>query len=566
MMIHFRKLRLTFTLSNFNFNFSHLKPSQNPRFVHTTKKQPFQSEKKFPPTSIKEAQSALLEYLHSTRSLQFLDADNMCKNSPFFLQDLLTRVQIQKDNKRDLKKSITRYLCYHPINEFEPFFESMGLRPSEYANLVPKDMIFLNDDVLLMENYHILCNYGVPRNKMGRVFKEAPQLFHYEHGVLAMKLQAYENLGVAPSTLVKVVVLSPCLLVGDVNLQFVKVMEKLKGLVANGGSDWIERYLLDGGGCCCNWGLMYELLCLLGKICSEEQLGDVIRNHPCVVESGGTTLSLIGFLLKFGLSVNQICLIFMEFPQIQVGKFFKNLRQCFLFLSEIDMQAAEIGKIFQSHSLMLGSSTLKKTTSLLCNLNVGKKRLCRFVQDNPLEMRNWFLGRKIPPLGNSNEDQISKALKTEFLLRLGYVENSEEMKEAFKLFRGKGTELQERFDFIVKAGLDYGDVREMVRVYPQILNQTTDRISMKLEHLVKEGYPISTLVIFPSFLSYTTPRVKLRLSMYNWLQDHGAADPGLALSTVIACSEKVFVKEYVNRHPSGPQVWQDLKTRIFSEY
>ncbi|KAE9615849.1 hypothetical protein Lal_00017427 [Lupinus albus] len=558
-MFHFRKLRLTFTFPIFNFSpKTHLKPSQNPRFLQTTKNSPIlQSEKKFTPTTIREAQSALLEYLHSTRSLQFTDADNICKNSPFFIQDLLRKVKIRKESVSDMKKSISRYLCYHPINEFEPFFESMGLRPSEYVCLLPKDMIFLNDDVVLMENYHTLCNYGVPRNKMGMIFKEAPQLFRYENGVLSKKIQAYENLGVAPSTLVKVVTLSPSLLVGDVNVQFVKVVDKLKGLVAKGGSDWIERHLLD-----CNWGLMLELLCLLGKVCSEEQLGDVIHNHPRVVESGGTTLSLIGFLLKFGLSVKQICLVFLEFPQIRADQFLKNLRQCFVFLNEIEMQAAEIGKIFQSHSLMLGSSTLKKTNSLLCNLNVGKKRLCRFVEENPQEIRNWAVGMKVQPLENSNEDQISKEHKIEFLLGLGYVENSEEMKKAFKLFRGRGTELQERFDFIVEAGLDCEVVREMITVYPQILNQSTDRINFKIELLVKEGYPISSLVNFPSFLSYTPGRVKLRLSMYNWLKDHGAADPGLSLSTVIACSEKVFVKQYVNRHPSGPQAWQDLKAQI----
>ncbi|KAK7259504.1 hypothetical protein RIF29_25112 [Crotalaria pallida] len=565
-MTHFRKLRLTFTFSNFNFNFNFppktlFKPSQNPSFLHTAKESSLlQPEKKFPPTVIREAQSALLDYLHSTRSLQFVDADNMCKNSPFFINDLLSKVRIRKESKLDMKKMISRYLCYHPINEFEPFFESMGLRPSEYGSLLPKDLIFLHDDAVLMENYHTLCNYGFPRNKMGRIFKEAPQLFRYEAGVLAAKIRAYEKLGITQSALVKVVTLSPCLLVGDVNVQFVKVVEKLKGFVAEGGSDWIEQHLLDS-----NWGLMLELLSLLGKICSEKELGDVIRNHPCVVESGGTTLSLIGFLLKFGLSVNQIHLVFLKFPPIQVDMFLKNLRQCFMFLSEIEMPAAEIGKIFQSRSLMLGSSTIKKTNSLLGNLNAGKKRLCRFIKDNPQEIGNWVIGKKIQPLENSNEDEISKAHKIEFLLRLGYVENSEEMNQAFKLFRGKGTELQERFDVIVEAGLDYEVLREIVTVYPQILNQSTDRINLKIEQLLKIGYPISTLVNFPAFLSYTPQRVKLRLSMYNWLKDHGAAYHGLALSSVIACSEKVFVKQFVNRHPSGPQIWQNLKTRIDSE-
>jgi hypothetical protein len=91
-------------------------------------------------------------------------------------------------------------------------------------------------------------------------------------------------------------------------------------------------------------------------------------------------------------------------------------------------------------------------------------------------------------------------------------------------------------------------------------------IQMKIDFLVNDlGYPISSLVTFPSLLSYTCQRVNLRLSMYNWLKDQGKADPRLSLSTVVACSDDTFRKQYVNRHPRGPQVWQDLKKRFCSE-
>ncbi|XP_004493712.1 transcription termination factor MTEF18, mitochondrial-like [Cicer arietinum] len=558
-MIGFRKPRLT-TFTFFDVN---LKPSLNPRF-HTTKpKLPSKS-------TIKEAQSALLEYLHSTRSLQFLDADNMCKNSPFFLQNLVQET-LKNDKSLNTKRSISRYLRYHPINEFEPFFESLGLKPSEYAPFLPRGMIFLYDDTLLMENYHILCNYGVPRSKMWKFFKLAPQVFRFENGVLNSKLTAYENLGIGSSILVDAITVSPCLLVGDVNVEFVKVVEKLKSIVSkcgDGDSCWIEWHFLDEASC--NWGFMLEVLCLLSNVdFSEEQLAEIIRRRPCVVfeESGGTTLSMIGFLMKFGLSVNQIALVFLEFPQIPMVNFFANLRRCFQLLTQIEMEAAEIGKIFQSHTLFVGSFTLKTTKSLLGCLNVGKRRLCKMVQDNPHVMKNWVLGRKVQPLVSTKEaeEEKSRARKMEFLTSLGYVENTKQMNSAIKVFRGKGAELQKRFDFIVKAGLTREDVCRMIRVSPQILNQNTDRVKMKIEYLVKEGYSVSDLVTFPSYLSYTPIRFKLRMSMYNWLKEQGAAEQGLALSTIIACTDKVFIQQYVNRHPSGLQVWEDLQKEIQSE-
>lgn len=174
------------------------------------------------------------------------------------------------------------------------------------------------------------------------------------------------------------------------------------------------------------------------------------------------------------------------------------------------------------------------------------------------------MGTKVVPL--PREDHQSKSMKTRFLMDLGYAESSNKLNEALKVFRGKGTEIQERFDCLVTAGLDRKDVSEMVIVSPQILNQSTSVLETKIDFLVNElGYPVSTLVTFPSYLSYTIERVRLRLSMHNWLKDQGKINSPLSLSTVIACSDKYFLRQYVKRHPRGPQVWEDLKKKIYSQ-
>ncbi|KAK8476784.1 hypothetical protein V6N11_021136 [Hibiscus sabdariffa] len=104
----------------------------------------------------------------------------------------------------------------------------------------------------------------------------------------------------------------------------------------------------------------------------------------------------------------------------------------------------------------------------------------------------------------------------------------------------------------------------MVRASPQILNQSKAVIQSKLDILVRElGVPLSCLILFPSYLSYTTQRVRLRLAMYNWLKDQEKVEPDLALSTLVSCSDKLFLSRYVNSHPSGLQVWQDLKSKTY---
>lgn len=152
------------------------------------------------------------------------------------------------------------------------------------------------------------------------------------------------------------------------------------------------------------------------------------------------------------------------------------------------------------------------------------------------------------------------------MLELGFVENSDELKKALKVFRGKGWELQERFDCLVKAGLDRKDVARMIKSCPQVLNQSKEAIEAKVDFLINGlGYPVSSLLSFPSFVNYTSKRAKLRYTMYDWLRDQGKADPLLALSTIIATSEELFMRAYVSQHPNGPQVWEELKKQIYSD-
>ncbi|KAE8661214.1 Mitochondrial transcription termination factor family protein [Hibiscus syriacus] len=394
----------------------HFAIRQNPRF-YMTKGSVLRDGKdgfRISRTTLKEAQAALLEYLHSTRSIQFIHAENMSKNSPHFLRKLLEKVEIVTDARR----SVSRFLRYHPINEFEPFFESLGLKHWEYTPLLPRDMMFLSDDCLLLENYRALCEFG---------------------------LQAYLELGLSQSFMVKIIVCSPHVLIGDVDMKFIKVLEILKST----GFDyvWIEEHLSEKESY--NWSMIFHVLSFFREICCSSKL------------------------------------------------------------------------------------------------------------------------HRVRPLPDSGEDIESQKLKMKFLLDLGYGENPDMMKKAFKVFNGRGGELQERFDSIVNAGLEKEDVSEMVRVSPQILNQSKDVIQSKIDILVNElGFPLSSLISFPSYLAYMTQRVRLRWAVYNWLKDQEIV-PDLALSTLVSCSEKFFLSRCyrccLRIHDFGsPSLHSYIETRAVS--
>ncbi|XP_006354040.2 uncharacterized protein [Solanum tuberosum] len=447
MMKHLQKLTAPFILK-WGYVFNNSKPIfgsfQKVRFYASAKKPKLKQEEEeechIPRAVKKEAQAVLLDYLHSTRSLQFMDAEHMSKNSPFFLSNLLQRI----DNENDIRRSLTRFLRYHPINEFEPFFESIGLKPCQYLPFLPRDLMFLNDDHRLLDNYHILCNYGISRNKIGRIFAEAPEIFRYDSGVLDLKLASFHGVGIDQSIVVKLVSASPYLLIGNVHKEFFQVVEELKKTGVE--YSWIEEQL---NGDSIDWSHLFELICFLNGLgLTDQQLGKLICQVPGLLFdcSGRTTFSLIGFWLKFGIQIPKLLDVFLHLPQIPITTFVFNMRQCYLFLIEIEMPVLEIGTIIHSYPTLLGSCVLKKATSLLTTLNTGKKRLCSVIKENPEFLRNLVRGAKVERLPIAEEELRSKMMKTKFLLDLGFAENSSGMEKALKLFRGKGVELQERFD------------------------------------------------------------------------------------------------------------------------
>ncbi|GFQ05443.1 hypothetical protein PHJA_002688400 [Phtheirospermum japonicum] len=480
----------------------------------------------------------------------------MSKNTPDFFDKLLKRVEV---GDSQVGRSLARFLRYHPINEFEPFFESIGLKPSEYSSFLPQNFMFLIDDKLLLENYHVLCNYGVARNRIGKIYREARVVFGYDYGVLVSKLRSFEDLGLKQSLVAKIIASSPRLLIGNVDRDFVEVLEKLRK--AGIDYDWLEEHInVDDT---YDWKCMLELMRVLSKlVLSEGQLRQIFTLHPDILLecSGRVTFCLFGFLLKFGCTLSNVQTVFLEFPEIPVMKFANNLFRCYDFFVEINMDTQDIGKIMCSYPTVLGSCQPKKVKSLLSSLNCGQKQLCRMVKDDPPVLKKWVLGLKVNPLQKQKRVVKVKILKTEFLSSIGFVKDSEEMEKALKKFRGKVVELQQRFDCLVKFGLSREDVVDMIKATPQILNQSIDVIEAKVDFFVKElGYPVSDLVTYPKLLSYTIERVKLRLLMYKWLKGKMAVRANLTLSTLLSYSEEKFVKIYVNAHPRGHEYWKRLK-------
>ncbi|EPS69965.1 hypothetical protein M569_04799, partial [Genlisea aurea] len=508
-----------------------------------------------------EAQSVLLDYFHSTRGLQFSDAENMSKNTPEFFDALTNRVFVSNDS--EVSRSLIRFLRYHPVNEFEPFFESIGLNPSEYSSYLPRTLMFLNEDELLMENYTLLCNYGFPKNRIGKIYKEATEFFTMESGVLKSKLQFFEDSGLKQSVVAKVIATAPYLLTGKMNQEFIEFIETLSKLGIK--LSWLEKHISFDDSY--DWKRIWNLVCFLnGLDFTGQDLKEVFMHHPYLLfeRSGSAAFSFISFMSKLGSTRGDIRNAFITFPKTSSAmRFLTRLHNSYRFLLEIKMEFPDIGSMVRLHPNILGSCALKRVNTVLTNLNCSTRTLCKLAKEDPQVLKKWCLGIKSAPLDKETRYVKTRRLRSKFLMSIGLVEKSKEFEKALKLFRGRAFELGDRFNCLIKMGLSREKAIEMVKSTPQVLNQTAESIEAKISHFVNVmGYSLEDLRRHPEIASYTIARVKLRLLTYKWLREEGVVRPNLAMCTLLTGPDGEFLRRYVVRHPKGMERWESLKKQV----
>ncbi|KAM3407108.1 hypothetical protein ACQJBY_000894 [Aegilops geniculata] len=294
---------------------------------------------------------------------------------------------------------------------------------------------------------------------------------------------------------------------------------------------------------------------------TKDDIGKVVRKNPDLLLewSGGMLRSVLSSMQRVGSGKRELLDLFLNYPNLRSEDVGWNISTGARFLDDIGMSRDDVKKFLDSHGWIFGAAPMKATSTILGQLNVGKARLRRIIMEEPRQLMNYKIGSKVSRLPRCKPDPCVNE-KREFLRRIGFVEGSEDMEKALKAIRGKGANLQDKYNKLVEKGLDPEDVAHMVKMAPRILNQKTDAIAYKISFLVHvAGYPLSALAAFPRYLEFTVHKSKLKMLMYSWLLQRGLAAPQLTLSTVLASSETEFTKAHVYKVPMGREVWWKFK-------
>ncbi|GLJ18073.1 hypothetical protein SUGI_0318850 [Cryptomeria japonica] len=563
------------------------------------------------PVNVKhQVQQVLQDYLYYTREFNFTDARDISINAPCFIHKLLSRVRQKKDLTRALKKR----LLYNPINEFEPFFESIGIKPCDIHSLLPQDQLFMKESQALLAAVSTLSNIGFPRQELGKLYKEHPNVFICSSKELQNKLQFYENLGVSKASLVRIIISCPSVLNDDLYRNFMVVIIGLNCFQLEKSRN---SCLMDSN--LHNRGITLEnLMLLVGIGCSWDEISKFFYTKSDLLNNGSeeSLRSIIEFLSSLGIQRENICSCVLTCPEIlnpelvksmeigaaSVGLYQETREKIDSYRGKlIKLLECTVGMVFEKQNF---SAFIKKhlknplwkvdPKNIQFMLSDGVNVVNKASPKNPENIQLMLLDgvdvvNKASPenfqsimmegvdLANRKKDLVvdrflqkhSASVREiqmcehlhrliprhtlNIFLKVGLAKSSKKMNEAVSRIECTSDKLQERFSYLLGLGLPFCAVCKILWWSPTILSQSLNSLQKKADFLFRSvSNPLQVLESYPIYLNYSLKRrIMPRYKLYKWLRSNNVLKSELGITSIIRLSEKSFEKKYVMIHSEG---------------
>ncbi|KAL7203866.1 hypothetical protein ACSBR2_017008 [Camellia fascicularis] len=515
---------------------------------------------RYRPKAIHLAQKALTDYLHTTRSLPFIYAEHISKNALFSLSDVASKVHFSPST---FFKSFQRFLRYHPINEFEFFYESIGINYHEINGFLPPNKFFLSEDSRVLNAAFAFSGFGFPWNRLGELYREEISIFSKNPGELSRKLHGFKDYGFGSVTVIGICLVFPYVLNGETELgnEISALFDDLGKLFVDfdllncveGNVDaWIEV--------CRKIKLFYDLGCEKGKM--GELMGkrkSIFLEYPEEV-----LINKVEFFCRLSVNKSDVGLLILERPEILDFDLEDQMISVLGLLKHFGMNTKELKSISEKYPYVLGRHKMVNLPHVMRALDLqewffnkmrsGKHHLlCTYVIGNE-DLDKDYKGSL--DIIQSSRTSIHTLQKLNFLHGIGFGENNLTTKILANL-HGTSSELQERFDCLLRNGIQFSKLCKMVTLSPKILNQNTEIIEQKMKFLCQGiGYSLEYLDPFPAYLCYDLEkRIKPRCRFHMWLIEKGLCAKKYSLSSMIATSEKNFIARVFGIHPAAPKQW-----------
>ena len=454
---------------------------------------------------------------------------------------------------------------YHPINEFEFFFESIGITREEISGFLPPNKLFFAEDRRVLNAAGALSVFGFPWNKLGILCKAEASIFNKDADNLSRRLCEFKGYGLNTVSVIGICLAFPFVLGGngDLGVEARALFDDLKrifvdfdlgSLVEENVDSWYEI--------CRKIRLFYDLGCEKGKI--GELMG---KSRNFFLEYPEDVLvRKIDFFCRLNVRKADIGLLLLESPEILSFDLEAPVISVMGFLKHFGLGLQKSKSVARMYPYILGRNKMANLPHVMRALDLHEWFFGMMRNGNHYLLGNYVLSHPDEDLDKDYIDGLEKIQssttpvhtinKLNFFHGIGFGENSLTMK-ALERVHGTSNEIQERFDFLLHAGLEFSKLCTMISFTAKILNQKPEILERKVDFLIKEmGLSLQYLHVFPAYLCFNLEnRIKPRCRFHAWLAGNGLCTKNYSLGSRIATSDKSFMARLYRIHPAIPKLW-----------
>ncbi|ESQ44038.1 hypothetical protein EUTSA_v10005866mg [Eutrema salsugineum] len=512
--------------------------------------------------AIGQAQQAITDYLHTIRSLSYTYAEHIATNASASTRNLILKLDF---SVATFSKSIRKHLRYHPINEFEFFFESIGIDYSEVGEYLPEKKFFFSEDRSVLDAACALSGFGFPWNKLGKLYKEERLVFLLSPEKIESRLLELKDVGFTTVAVIGICLAIPRTLCGNGELgaEIRCLLVKLKTLFEEFDSQHPFEENVD------SWYVFSRKVRVFYEMgFGNEEMWELLgRNRSLFMECSEEALvKKTEFFCRFGVGKEDAALLILRNPDIMSFDLEKPVISVRGMLKHFGMSQDEVDVVAQKYPYVLGRNKMKNLPHVLRALDLHDRIFDRLKNEAHHLLASYSLMDPDEDVDIEYHEGVEKlqrsrykthnVQKLDFFHQIGFGENGMTTK-ILQHVHGSAMELQERFQILLNNGIDFSKVCMLIRSAPKSLNQQPHSIQDKIRFLCDEmGYSLEKLEIFPAYLCFDLEnRISPRLRFHKWLVDKGLSEKSYSIASIVATSEKAFIARLYGIHPAIPKHW-----------
>ncbi|CAL5195257.1 unnamed protein product [Lathyrus oleraceus] len=526
------------------------------------------SKTKFPcrykKATMSQAQLSLTDYLHATRSIPYAFADQISKNSIHSLSNLISK--LGSFSSSDFPKKLDKFLRYNPINEFEFFFESIGIQYTQISHLLPHDKFFFSEDGSLLDSACVLCEFGFPWDKLGVLYVESGFVFKMSGTELKGRLCWFQRYGFCNVQIVGICLTFPYVF----GVEEGKLVDEIDGLLSElrlvfldfdlGGS--VEGNVHVWHEVCRKIKVFYDLSDAKGKI------GELIgRNKHVILEHKEEDLiEKVEYFCRFCVEKEEVGRLILQGSELLNLDLEKPVINMLKLLKHVGMSSKGLGDVRKNYAHALGTIKIENLPNAMRAMGLQEwffdrikdgnhMLLVNFIESYPNEEHDKGYQSGLKTIHNARTPTHNMS-KLNFMHSNGFGENAMTM-DILTHMHGTSEELQKRFDCLLHLGIEFSKLCKIITKQPKVLSQNPETLEKKINFLRQEmGKSLELLDTFPAFICFDLEnRIKPRFRFHMWVLEKGLSSKNYSIASMIATSDKNFVGRAFKIHPAAPKHW-----------